>query len=57
MTQKKSLWTRIVHFFAPPRETYDSRQPRPDGDVHPLPEQHSHAADYRRHGGSAATGA
>jgi hypothetical protein len=57
MTDKPSIWTRIHHFFSPPRESYDTRIARPGGDPASLTPQHSDGADYRRHGGSAGPGA
>ena len=56
MGQKQSVWTRITHFFSPPRESYDTRQARPgasaDNPASPVYE----ATDYRRGGGTMEIG-
>lgn len=56
MTRQPSLWTRITHFFSPPRESYDTRGARPGepgaGPGNPVYE----ATDRRRAGGSMEIG-
>lgn len=56
MAQRQSVWTRIKHFFSPPRESYDTRQARPgasaDGPGNPVYE----ATDRRRGGGTMDIG-
>jgi hypothetical protein len=54
-TNRPSLWRRIVRWFRPPTETYDSRGHHPeDGRGASLPLDP--ATDPRRHGGSNAIG-
>ncbi len=56
MAQKQSIWTRIIRFFRPERETYDTRRAR-GGEPGPgLTTQKYEATDSRRHGGTGATG-
>ena len=56
MSQKPPLWTRVRNFFSPPRESYDTRQPRAgepsEGPGSPVYE----ATDRRRHGGTMDIG-
>lgn len=56
MAQKQSVWTRITHFFFPPRESYDTRRARPEESAgapgYPVYE----ATDRRRHGGTMEIG-
>jgi hypothetical protein len=56
MSEKTSVWARIVRFFRPERETYETRQAR-GGEIgaDPTP-QYNQATDQRRHGGSGAIG-
>ncbi|WP_164861559.1 hypothetical protein [Microbacterium sp. CPCC 204701] len=56
MAQKQSVWTRITHFFSPPRETYDTRKARPDGSADGPANPVYEATDRRRHGGTMDIG-
>ncbi|WP_194410146.1 hypothetical protein [Microbacterium cremeum] len=56
MAKKQSLWTRITHFISPPRETYDTRQARPDASVEGPANPVYEATDRRRSGGSMGIG-
>jgi hypothetical protein len=56
MSEKPSLWARIVQFFRPARETYDTRQAR-GGEMGKEPaQQYNYATDQRRFGNSGAAG-
>jgi hypothetical protein len=54
-TDRPTLWRRIVRWFRPPTETYDSRGHHPEDGRTSSP-QIDHATDPRRHGGSHAIG-
>jgi hypothetical protein len=56
MAQKQSVWTRIQHFLAPPRESYDTRRARPNSAAGEPGAPVYEATDRRRHGGSMEIG-
>ena len=56
MTAKPTIWQRVVRFFVPETETYETRPARSGEPGAPLTTQHYEATDRRRHGGSADIG-
>jgi len=56
MTSRPSLWTRVRNFFSPPRETYETRQPRPGEPGPGAGASIYEATDRRRHGGTMEIG-
>lgn len=50
MAAKASIWQRIVRWFRPERETYDSRRTRPDVPGDRPNDQFNEPTDQRRAG-------
>ena len=52
MAEKASIWQRIVRWFRPERETYDTRRTRPDDPGDRPNDQFNEPTDQRRAGWS-----
>ncbi|MCT9820190.1 hypothetical protein N3K63_07810 [Microbacterium sp. W1N] len=48
MTAKSSLWQRLVRFFRPETETYETRQNRPSARADTPNDQFNEPTDQRR---------